>query len=211
MFFLKKLLVLIGVLCFLTCTSSAATLQVPAKYKTIQNAVNAAQDGDTIKVASGVYKETISFQWKDLIITGVNFPTLNGAIFSYGASGMLFGFKVIKDGAQSETGGVIIRNNQFVNCDVILGGQSCAGNVVLNNKFTNGGIGCYDSSYENSIIGNYIYGAKKGLIIKDSSVKSVTKNTFKSCGIAVQTSNGDLSSFIGNTYLGNKKKFVIAS
>jgi hypothetical protein len=208
----KAISILIILLFFVSC-ASAATLQVPAKYKTIQGAINAASDGDTIKVACGIYKENIRVEGKqDLIITGVGFPTIDGVLFTYGAGGgTLFGFKVIKNGVQSEAGQVTIRNNQFVNCDLILGGQSGGENTVLNNKFTNGGIGIYEMCFDNSIISNYIYGAKIGLIIKDSSVRTVTKNTLKNCGVAVQTSNGDLSQFIGNTYIGNGKKFVITS
>jgi hypothetical protein len=41
------------------CKSHAATLQVPADYPTIQAAVDAAVDGDTVQIAPGVYKENV--------------------------------------------------------------------------------------------------------------------------------------------------------
>jgi cysteine-rich repeat protein len=41
--------------------ASAATLEVPAAYSTIQAAVNAAMPGDTVEVSTGVYHEFVSF------------------------------------------------------------------------------------------------------------------------------------------------------
>ena len=58
---LRKLILAILITTLLIGTASAATLYVgsTAKYKTIQSAVNAASDGDTIKVASGTYNEYV--------------------------------------------------------------------------------------------------------------------------------------------------------
>jgi len=52
-------------------TVSAATIYVPADYSTIQEAVNAANPGDTIIVASGTYNEMISIN-KPLTLLGAN-------------------------------------------------------------------------------------------------------------------------------------------
>jgi len=45
------------------------SLQVPTRYKTIQEAINRAADGDTILVAPGTYKENINFQGKNIVVT----------------------------------------------------------------------------------------------------------------------------------------------
>lgn len=42
------------------------TLRVPSQYPTIQQGVNAAQDGDTVLVEPGIYYETIIFQGKKI-------------------------------------------------------------------------------------------------------------------------------------------------
>jgi beta propeller repeat protein/parallel beta-helix repeat protein len=50
-------------------TASAAILNVPAEYPGIQAAIEAAQTGDTVVVAPGVYYETINFGGKDIVVT----------------------------------------------------------------------------------------------------------------------------------------------
>ena len=43
-------------------------LRVPAKYRTIQGAMRAARDGDTVVVAPGLYKENLDFQGKRITV-----------------------------------------------------------------------------------------------------------------------------------------------
>ncbi len=47
------------ILMLIICTASAKTIYVPDDYSTIQQAVNAAKDGDTIVVRDGVYVENV--------------------------------------------------------------------------------------------------------------------------------------------------------
>lgn len=56
----KFLIVLVGIIVFITAANSyAATIYVPENFKTIQEAVEKAQSGDTILVKSGNYHENI--------------------------------------------------------------------------------------------------------------------------------------------------------
>lgn len=48
---------------------AAQTLNVPADYSTIQSAINAAVNGDTVLVSPGTYFETINFQGKAITVT----------------------------------------------------------------------------------------------------------------------------------------------
>src|SRR2546423_658608 len=53
-----------------TSFATAANLNVPANYSTIQAAINAAVSGDEIQIAAGVYHEQIVVARKNLTITG---------------------------------------------------------------------------------------------------------------------------------------------
>jgi len=48
--------------------SSASTIQVPADFRTIQEAINQAVDGDTVLVADGSYPENINFRGKNMVV-----------------------------------------------------------------------------------------------------------------------------------------------
>ncbi|UCE36279.1 MAG: right-handed parallel beta-helix repeat-containing protein, partial [Thermoplasmata archaeon] len=63
----------------LILTSSGTTIYVPNDYPTIQEAINAAKDGDTVYVYSGIYYENVLIN-KALNLTGENkeFTIING-------------------------------------------------------------------------------------------------------------------------------------
>ncbi|KYF95046.1 hypothetical protein BE20_46950 [Sorangium cellulosum] len=54
----------------LSTQAAASQLRVPGEYPTIQAAVDAALDGDTVHVAPGVYAESILWQGKQLALVG---------------------------------------------------------------------------------------------------------------------------------------------
>lgn len=51
-------------------SANAAELRVPAEHPTIQEAVDAASDGDSIQIASGVYTEAVQIRSRKLTLIG---------------------------------------------------------------------------------------------------------------------------------------------
>lgn len=105
---------MILILIIVSSVASASTLKVGPheKYKTIQKAVNAASDGDTIKVAYGTYKENVRID-KSVNFYGTKYPKVDGFYF-HGAVSNINGFSIQKYGIKdSYAGNGIIRNNYF--------------------------------------------------------------------------------------------------
>jgi hypothetical protein len=73
------------VLLSLTAAGYAAVIHVPADQSTLQAAINAAQNGDTVLVAPGTYFENINFSGKAIRVTssGGYALTIIDGIFNY--------------------------------------------------------------------------------------------------------------------------------
>ncbi len=88
-------------------TARAATINVPADQPTIQAAINAASNGDTVLVAPGTYHENINFMGKAITVTssgGPSVTTING-----GAVGSVVSIDT-SEGTNSVLSGFTIRN-----------------------------------------------------------------------------------------------------
>jgi parallel beta-helix repeat protein len=124
---------------------AANTIHVPADQPTIQAAISAASNGDTVQVAAGTYIENLNFLGKAITVTSEQGPDLtiidgNGAgpvvAFVTGESrlAVLNGFTVRNgnaSGSASEGGGIRISNSS----------PTVTGNVIQGNKAGNGGGG----------------------------------------------------------------------
>lgn len=64
---------------FITATSNANIRNVPGTYSTIQSAINASVNGDTVLVAAGTYMENINFRGRKIVLTSSYFQTHNPA------------------------------------------------------------------------------------------------------------------------------------
>ena len=121
----------IAVCVLATATPAAwgqATINVPKDQPTIQTGINAAQNGDTVLVAPGTYKEAIDFKGKAITVTssgGAASTIIDGTNQSFvvtfqsneGRSSVLSGFTIQNGGAPQmqnppnpyyETGGIAV-------------------------------------------------------------------------------------------------------
>jgi hypothetical protein len=117
--------------------AAPAIIHVPADQSTIQAAINAASNGDTVLVADGTYKENINFKGKAITVTSVNGPATTiidgGAansvvtfITGEGANSILNGF-TITNGNASEGGGILVSSSPAITNNVIHANQGCNG------------------------------------------------------------------------------------
>lgn len=145
----------------LTGIGFSATLKVPSTYATIQSAIDAAVDGDTVLVDNGIYVENINFLGKAITVK-VNVghgATIDGnqvgSVVSFlsgeGPDSILKGFK-ITNGNAAQGGGIKMMNNSK---PLILNN-----NITGNQAYEGGGIYCgnnTDPSTNPKINGNKIY------------------------------------------------------
>lgn len=145
-------------------SASAATLQVPAGFATIQSAINAAAPGDVVLVQPGVYLERIDFLGKEITVksTDPDNPALTVIDADYlgtavtidggvGPDAKLVGF-TIREGSDTSGGGLDIAGSPTIRscvvtlCDATVGGGAYVdGNAsfidcrFLENDATSGG------------------------------------------------------------------------
>ena len=144
---------------------AGATIHVPADQPTIQAAIDAATDGDTVLVSDGTYTENINFEGKAITVTSVNgskVTTIDGGklnvvvafVTKEGAGSVLNGFTITNGlaGDQSpsfgEGGGIFIENtaSPIITNNVITANGACdgagiaiafAGPLIQGNTITN--------------------------------------------------------------------------
>lgn len=119
---MKTTLVILTALLTITSAATAATINVPADQPTIQAAINAATNGDTVIVAPGMYKENINFNGKAVTLSStdptnwdiVNSTIINGkhrgscVVFDHGEGqdSVIEGFMLTK-GTNNNGGGIL--------------------------------------------------------------------------------------------------------
>ncbi|TKJ38436.1 hypothetical protein CEE37_13035 [candidate division LCP-89 bacterium B3_LCP] len=121
---MKKVLMLTLALTFLSLTAYGATLLVPSQYTTIQAAINASSDGDTVLVASGTYtgegNRNLDFWGRAIVVMSENGPLNTDIICDNSGRGLYFhsgetsssefqGF-TIAGGSSAYGGGINITN-----------------------------------------------------------------------------------------------------
>ncbi|KKG16194.1 hypothetical protein EO98_12500 [Methanosarcina sp. 2.H.T.1A.6] len=190
-------------------SASAATIYVDdndksADYETIQTALNAAVDGDTIIVKPGTYPDELIQVNTSVTIKGASgYPSVGG--FDIYRQSRIEGLTITK-GVGFDQGGIecTIRNNRFEGCGVSIGNSYLYGNqTIMNNLFTGSkfGVSTYDS-WNNKITGNTFQKCDAGIKFTwGGGGHVVTGNTFKNCGIGIHII--DEQATIYNNYFSN--------
>jgi hypothetical protein len=128
------------VLLALPVSGMSATINVPADYETIQEAINAAVSGDTVLVAPGTYMENIDFMGKSITVMSTDGPevtvidgrqtdTVVQFISDEDSDSVLNGFTVTNGLGTSNGGGITCKNASPV----------ISGNVISRNTAIHGG------------------------------------------------------------------------
>jgi nitrous oxidase accessory protein len=188
---MRKRIAFLLVLVFLTASciikplpakAESRTIVVPDDYSTIQDAINAANEGDTIFVRKGVYEgaenqaliinKTLSLKGENAENTKINLHPLWHEAFVMGQSigwvwynaiqvsandVVISGFTIESDGGEIwVTGNKTQITDNIINTDLTLDGSQ---QTASGNNLTNSGIGCYGSYasvFANNVWGGYL-------------------------------------------------------
>ena len=185
-----------------TVKAEAKTIVVPEDYATIQEAVDAASDGDTVFVKSGTYNESV-FINKSISLVGENPATtriigdwrLNGTVVLIRQNQVnMKGFTIQPSEYSFSRKGIHLLH--VSHCNVV-------GNIILNNGY---GVWLYGAS-ENNITENTVDGQgnrSTGIFIDYSPNNLIFNNivTDNDSGIALLNS-ADENMVYNNTLIGN--------
>ena len=170
--------------------ASAADIHVPANHATIQSAIDAAADGDTVIVSPGRYVENIDFLGKAITVRSIDpldEQIVESTIIDGGASGPCVKF-VNKETSDSVISGFTITNGYASGVffgDNLGGGIFCSYssptisyNIIKLNfaEVRGGGISCSDGAatiISNQIMGNTVggYGYGGGLFVSPALMR----------------------------------------
>ena len=199
--------------------SYSATLLVPSEYSTIQSAIDAASDGDTVLVSAGTYLENINFNGKNIAVIGEDRENTiidggqNGSVVTFdsieGTASALSNF-TITGGNAYDGGGIYCSSSAPTIKDNIItgnvsetygGGISCnySSPIIMNNTITSNsaiyGGGISFDRYTSSVIkGNNINGNSAeeggGIGCFTFSSPTITNNTI--AGNSASTNGGGI-------------------
>lgn len=154
------------------CKADGNTIYVDidgaADYISIQDAIDAANDGDTIQVYNGTYYENI-FINKSSKLIGKDNPIIDGHEEMYA---------VLMQCSYTNITGFIIQNGKT---GIYIGGsKNITHNNIMKNIIVNNIEGIYlqDSSQNNNIFGNIFEKNAEGIRLYNSSSNSIISNTF---------------------------------
>lgn len=135
-----------------------------AEFTSISDAVQAAQNGDTVLISPGIYFENDILIDKSIIFTGIDFPEINGG--NSGAVLTIRADEVLVSGIKFSNAGV-----SFINDNAALKIEKSKNCRIINNKF------------ENNFFGIYLSGSESCLVEKNILISNATRQTLAGNGI----------------------------
>jgi len=186
------------------------------KIKSINEAINLANSGDTVEVTEGIYNENVIIS-KSIQLRGINFPSIdacsNGNVVSVTADNVLIeGFLIENSGKSSfeefcgiksmDNTGVIIRNNNFYNNSIGINLRKSNSGIICDNNITTSitempvlgnAIHCWNSDTL-SILRNQVSKHRDGIyleFVKDSNIDSNIVEECKRYGLHFMFSHRD--------------------
>jgi len=145
----------------LACMIISTTLLVPDEYATIQFAIDAALDGDTVLVSQGTYNESINFLGKSIFVSSVDGPNVTTILAPDTASSVV-SFTLSEDSLSVLCGFSITSPETWYATGIYCesSGPTIMGNTIHNIWYNaydmGGGITCYNANP--IIINNVIQG-----------------------------------------------------
>ena len=117
---------------------SAITIHIPGDYPTIQAGIEAAVDGDTVLVASGVYQERIFFLGKEIVLISESGP--DGTVIDPNQMGCAVNF-IEAEGIGAVVEGFTISNSYYFSTGWYSGVRCSQGSapIIRDNIIANNG------------------------------------------------------------------------
>ena len=202
-------------------------LRVPEDYSTIEEAKEAANPGDTITIAPGIYNESLVIN-KTLRILGIkgSDPEFAGGesgiavTLLQGASGSIVAGIVITNWDQ----GIFIKNcsdckiydnimSSMGDSGMALEGNNAANNIIYSNTFQDNSIAINltESSTSNTIHSNTISLNDIGLDLVESSGNTIYANTISENEVAINMSNSNDNTIYWNNFESNTQQVIMSN
>ena len=220
---MRHILGSILIVVLLSTVVGAQTLRkVPEAYPTIQSAIIAAQPGDTVRVAPGVYVENINFLGKAITVVsaaGADVTIIDGGLAGTavnissgeGSSTILDGFTIRNGKGSGElAGGIQIGGSPTIRHNHIVNNVGCAGGVGI--SITSGS----PVIQGNFISGNFTQGCSggdggTGIHVETTGSTQILDNTISNNSNNASSDGGGISVGFtgptlirGNIIVGNK-------
>ena len=171
---------------------SAEMIKVPDDYTTTQEAINAANPGDTVSVASGTYYEKV------VIDKSVTLKGAGNDITIIDGGGTRTGVTITADNVN--VSGFTIRNSGNGIHLRRSNNSTISDNTITSNNWE--GVYLYYSN-DNKVTGNTLTLDDRGIYLESSSGNTISDNVVSNTEYGLYIYSSSINSFSGNTLSNN--------